>query len=158
MIDTSAVTPAALPSVSIDERRELPDTAAIYFVLTGTAVLYIGQSVSLRQRCLAHHRLAQLNERGGCRIAWMMVDDTSLLDELEQACITHFQPVLNGTEIGDNEVWQATLRLPRDLEPAVKEVARQRLVPPTIALRQLIKERLDQLAADTRRLEREGER
>ncbi len=54
----------------------------------------------------------------------------------------------------DDTTWQVTVRLPRDLEPAIKEVARQRLVPPTIALRQLIKERLDQLAADARRQER----
>lgn len=58
----------------------------------------------------------------------------------------------------DDKTWQVTVRLPRDLEPAVKEIARQRLVPPTIALRQLIKERIDQLAADTRRQEREEER
>jgi len=50
MIDTSAITPAALPSLPLDERRALPDTAAIYFVLAGDVVLYIGQSVNMRQR------------------------------------------------------------------------------------------------------------
>jgi len=158
MTPLTAIAPAALPSLPLAERAALPNTPAIYFVLAGDTVLYVGKATNLRQRWLAHHRLKQLNEYGACRIAWMMVDDTSLLDELERACIAHFQPVLNGTEIGDNEVWQATLRLPRDLEPAVKEVARQRLVPPTIALRQFIKERLDWSAADARRLEREGER
>jgi len=54
----------------------------------------------------------------------------------------------------EDKTWQVTVRLPRDLEPAIKEVARQRLVPPTIALRQLIKERLDQLTAEARRQER----
>jgi len=29
----------------------------------------------------------------------MQVDDTGLLDELEQACIAHFEPVLNGEVI-----------------------------------------------------------
>ncbi len=54
----------------------------------------------------------------------------------------------------DDKTWQVTVRLPRDLEPAIKEIAQQRLVPPTIALRQLIKERLDQLTAEARRHER----
>ncbi len=47
---TSTVVVADLPSVPLDERRELPDTSAIYFVLAGDTVLYVGQSVSLRQR------------------------------------------------------------------------------------------------------------
>ncbi len=33
MIDTSAITPATRPSLPLDERRELPDTAAIYFIM-----------------------------------------------------------------------------------------------------------------------------
>jgi len=39
-----------LPSLPLDARRELPATPAIYFVLAGDTVLYVGQSVSLRQR------------------------------------------------------------------------------------------------------------
>ena len=95
------ITPSALPSLPLNERRDLPDTAAIYFVLTGTAVLYIGQSVSLWQRWLAHHRLSQLNEYGCCRIAWMQVDDVSLLDGIERACIAHFNPLLNDQDTAD---------------------------------------------------------
>ncbi len=101
MIAPTTIALAELPSPPVEARRELPDTAAIYFVLAGDAVLYIGQSVSLRQRWLAHHRLAQLNERGACRIAWMTVDDASLLDELEQACIEHFSPILNNSPAAD---------------------------------------------------------
>ncbi len=48
MIDTSAITPSALPSLPLDERRDLPDTATIYFVLAGDTVLYVGQSMALR--------------------------------------------------------------------------------------------------------------
>lgn len=155
MTPLTAMALVELPSLPIEDRRELPDAAAIYFVMTGDTVLYIGQSGRVRQRGIAHHRLAQLNEYGGCRIAWMDVSDASLLEDLEQACIAHFSPVLNGAVQHDDERGALRVRLPRELEAAVKEVARQRLVPPTIALRQLIKERLDQIAADTRRHERE---
>ncbi len=46
----TTVAPVDLPSLSLAERRALPDTGAIYFVLAGDTVLYGGQSVSLRQR------------------------------------------------------------------------------------------------------------
>ncbi len=70
-MSTATIDPAVLPSLPLDERSALPDTPAIYFVMAGDTVIYVGQSVNLRQRWLAHHRLQQLNEHGGCRIAWM---------------------------------------------------------------------------------------
>src|SRR5215831_9532432 len=91
-----AIDVGVLPTLPLAERGDLPDTPAIYFVLTGDTVLYVGKAGCLRQRWVAHHRLAQLGEYGACRMAWMQVDDAGLLDELEQACIDHFQPVLNG--------------------------------------------------------------
>jgi hypothetical protein len=86
---------ASLPSVPLADRKALPASAAIYFVLSGDTVLYIGQTWSLRQRWAAHHRLDQINEYGACRIAWIQVDDIVLLDDIERACIEHFSPVLN---------------------------------------------------------------
>ena len=46
--------------------------------------------------------------------------------------------------------WAVTVRLPHELESRVKDLAAERLVPPAVALRQLVKERLDELqrAAD----------
>jgi len=38
---------ALLPSLPLNERRDLPDTAAIYFVLAGDSVLYVGQPLHL---------------------------------------------------------------------------------------------------------------
>ena len=54
----------------------------------------------------------------------------------------------------EDQSWQLTIRLPRDLEPVIREIARQRVVAPAIAIRQLVKERVDQLAAEARRHER----
>ncbi len=58
----------------------------------------------------------------------------------------------------EDQSWQVTLRLPRDLETAIREIARQRVVPPAIALRQIIKEYVDQMAVEPRRHEREEDR
>ncbi len=41
--------------------------------------------------------------------------------------------------------WAVTVRLPHDLESRVKDLASERLIPPAVALRQLVKERLDEL-------------
>ncbi len=41
--------------------------------------------------------------------------------------------------------WAVTVRLPHELESRVKDLASERLVPPAVALRQLVKERLDEL-------------
>ncbi len=115
MSEADVIDLIALPSLALDERRDLPDMAAIYFVLAGDTVLYVGQSISLQQRWVAHHRLSQLNVHGGCRIAWMQVDDVSLLDGLERACIEHFCPTLNNTTVAseDAENLIVTVRLPR---------------------------------------------
>jgi len=158
MTSPTTINPTALPSLPLDERRELPDTAAIYFVLAGDTVLYIGQSVNVRQRWLAHHRLAQLNEHGGCRIAWMTVDGVSLLNELEQACIAHFQPALNGTnmpgwsplmgcekENAPDLSWRTMLRLTPQAAEEVERLAARDATPAATVCRRLVMERLEQL-------------
>jgi len=44
---TSPIVLADLSSLPLDDRRELPDTPAIYFVLTGDPVLYVART----ERC-----------------------------------------------------------------------------------------------------------
>jgi len=144
-----------LPSLPLDERKRLPDMAAIYFVLADDTVLYIGQSISLRQRWLAHHRLAQLNARGGCRIAWLTVDDASLLDELERACIAYFNPVLNGEELPD---WaqrgdvRIALSVSPELAEEFKEAAKDRGLPVSVLIKAWGVERLREWQREHREL------
>jgi len=120
---TTTIDLATLPSLPLDERRDLPDETAIYFVLAGDTMLYIGQSVNVRQRWAAHHRFAQLNEYGGCRIAWMHVDDARLLDDLEQACRAHFSPILNDTTVPGERNY--SLRLAPKLHADMKDIAKE---------------------------------
>jgi hypothetical protein len=145
---TDAPPLAVLPSLPLEERRDLPDTAAIYFVLAADTVLYIGQSVNVRQRWLAHHRLAQLNEYGGCRIAWMTVDDASLLDDLERACIAHFNPLLNdqdtagGRTVREGELW-FNVRISAKQKARLDTWARRNGASSSLVMRLLLQEALD---------------
>ncbi len=47
--------------------------------------------------------------------------------------------------------WVLSVRIPRDIEPRIRQVAKRRTVPPAILIRQLVVERLEQI-------ERDGER
>jgi len=147
MIDAPAL--AVLPSLPLEERKALPATAGIYFVLAGDAVLYIGKATNLYQRWDAHHRLKQLNKRGGCRIAWMTVDDAGLLDELEQVCITHFDPVLNGEVIPrgvrpgkEGETWIA-VRVSEPMKGRLEDWAALNGTSVSFMVRRLIQEALN---------------
>jgi hypothetical protein len=87
----------ALPFVPFPEYKRLPRLAAIYFVLNSTGtVLYVGQSINLALRWAGHHRTAKLIDHQATRIAWLVMDDTTLLDAVEAACIIYFDPPCNG--------------------------------------------------------------
>ena len=94
MIDISR-----LPSIKLVDRDNLPECSGIYFVSSSGEILYIGKAINVRNRWKAHHRYMQVsaNYADVC-ILWMEVD-RALLDDIEIACIKHFRPILNGTEI-----------------------------------------------------------
>ncbi len=96
MFDIHSISPLTLPSVFLEERSKLPDTSCIYFAINSQgAIQYIGRSVNLRQRWLAHHRYHQLEKMGDVKIAYLSVDSPELLYEIEKALIEWFQPPLN---------------------------------------------------------------
>lgn len=97
-----AVNPLTLPSLKLQERRSLPECAAVYFVLNSSdEILYIGGTVNLAQRWVAHHRWYQLIEMGddGIRLCWLECSEPTLLPEIEASLIKHFQPTLNRTTV-----------------------------------------------------------
>ena len=96
-IDVQTIPLLALPSLPFNERRRLPSCAAIYFVLNAAGtVLYIGQSINLAVRWVAHHRATKLADKQATRIAWLVMDDETLLNAVESACIAYFEPLCNG--------------------------------------------------------------
>lgn len=95
-MNVAEINPLHLPSLPLAERRQLPDCPAIYFVLEGGSVVYIGKAASLTQRWTQHHKWQQFSELvDGSRIAWLECSDTSLLDSVETALIRHFDPIFN---------------------------------------------------------------
>jgi DNA-binding XRE family transcriptional regulator len=90
--------PFILPSIALEERAKLPSVSAIYFVILEVKILYIGKSINLRKRWKRHHRIEELQSCGNAMIAWFhFVNIEQNLEELEEECISHFKPLLNGT-------------------------------------------------------------
>jgi len=145
MNNVETINPLDLPNLPLEERRALPDCAAIYFVLDNDdAVLYIGRAISLVRRWMAHHRAKQLLGIGSTRIAWLAVSDIALLDDIERACIIHFEPSLNGDEIDggsklakDGETW-ITVRVPQDVKDWLDEWAIKKERSVSFLVRRLI--------------------
>ena len=90
-----------LPSVSLEDRSQLPEASSIYFAIDSNNVIqYIGRTTNLNKRWAStrHHRYQELNNKSGVRIAYLKTDD-DLLDEIEEALIKHFEPPLNNSKI-----------------------------------------------------------
>lgn len=98
MINPETIDISVLPSVPLGQRSKLPQAAGIYFAIDSAGqIQYIGKSVNLRNRWGLHHRINQLERIGGVRIAWLEVEETSLLTSIEAALINWFAPSLNRT-------------------------------------------------------------
>ena len=116
------INPLALPSLPLAQRAALPDAPAIYFALAEDgAVLYIGKAKRLvaRWKSTQHHRYADISAFSGVRLAWLVVNDESLLDEIERACIEYFAPTLNKAPTHD----RFQLVIPKELLAEIKEIA-----------------------------------
>ena len=127
MFDPSRIALDALPSVPLADRRGLPASQGIYFVLgSDGTVLYVGKSQNIGARWAAHHRLLDLAQWQSARVAWLQLDgDAVLLHEIERACIEHFSPVLNGSSVqyGPSDVVKRSFSFSRELYERLERVA-----------------------------------
>lgn len=97
MIDVSKLVLSDLPGVSAESIRGLPETSAVYFIVCSYGVVhYVGQSKRLRSRLKSHRRLAQVENREGLMVRYLAVPQSDLRN-VEDACISCFEPKLNGT-------------------------------------------------------------
>jgi predicted GIY-YIG superfamily endonuclease len=97
-----SINPLELPSLSLDERRHLPDCAAVYFAIDAQdRILYIGKANRLVTRWQNHHRrhkLQEMHQISPVRLAWQ-VWSLADLAEAERSAIQQFHPLLNNTEV-----------------------------------------------------------
>lgn len=99
-----AVQVGHFPSMAFEDRRELPITPALYFVVDGKRdIVYIGQTANLRERWKSHHRAIQM-DRGSYRIHWRVVPDEALRKQYEARCIEQFRPAWNRSEVPVNDL------------------------------------------------------
>ncbi|MEG4121826.1 hypothetical protein QUA43_30695 [Microcoleus sp. N9_B4] len=118
-MNPATINPLTLPSLSLANRSTLPSCPAVYFVLEGDRVLYVGRSRNLRQRWVIHHRYKQLKAISNIRIAWLECSEPSLLAEIEAAMIRYFLPPLNGSAVTSPQI---TLLLDKSLKEKFKRV------------------------------------
>jgi hypothetical protein len=91
---------SSLPALPLAERHRLPDVPGIYFVMDAAdTVHYIGRTKSLWSRWHAHHRRTQFSGIADLRIAYLIVTDSALLPQIEEALIDYFAPLLNRKKI-----------------------------------------------------------
>lgn len=112
MFNPSELSLAALPSVALESRCDLPMCQGVYFAVAhdGT-VLYIGKAINIRKRWMGHHRKADIERWGDVSIFWLQFDGSAeLLHEIEQACVKHFDPLLNKPFLGKPKREGATKR------------------------------------------------
>lgn len=84
-----------MPSLPFEEKRFLPNKAAVYFIIRDDGeVLYIGSTVRLKQRWEAHLQARKAAALGATRVAWMLVPQ-AMTEAVESAMIRHYLPILN---------------------------------------------------------------
>lgn len=130
-MDISTVSPLALPAVSLANRSQLPAAPGIYFAIDEAgAILYIGRARNLlaRWKGTTHHRLKELMATNGVRLAYLTIEDESILATVEVALIARFSPILN--QGAHSTRWRAPkatttafLTLPDSEAEAVRELA-----------------------------------
>jgi len=94
-VQPSNINPLSLPSVSLEQRSQLPTKPCIYFAIDSQGVVqYIGRSNNPRNRWQSHHKGIELALMGGVQIAYLE-SAVDLMPEIERALITYFCPPLN---------------------------------------------------------------
>jgi excinuclease UvrABC nuclease subunit len=98
---------SGFPSVDLFSRYRLPASGGLYFVLERETILYIGKTVSFRQRWQGHHRLSDVAQHERARIHYLSTDHKVTawaLTILELWCIARFKPRYNNARVVN--VWR----------------------------------------------------
>jgi len=103
-------TTAFLPQ-SLSQRHSLPDYPAVYLVMEGDRVLYIGNTAELKMNPLRSSVLQELEGKGdNIRLCRVECSEVSLLSVIQGALIKVLQPELNETNKRNEITIHVTLR------------------------------------------------
>lgn len=84
-----------LPSVSLENRNDLPQTFGVYFVVSNAEILYVGASANVRSRWVGHNKIKELAEFTNVKIAWVELTNSTDVIELERRAIEFYSPRMN---------------------------------------------------------------
>jgi hypothetical protein len=114
-----------LPSVPINQRRNLPAATGVYLVISGLgAVVYVGKSRNIQNRWMAHHRLYDVSGIAGAHIVWLLTEDERKAAAIEDELIERFNPPLNVIRRAVERIG-FLVRMPANLHAALKDRARE---------------------------------
>lgn len=71
--------------------KALPESSAIYFVIDGDSVYYVGKAKNLRQRFLNHHKFDEFQSLANPQILWVAVSK-GFLHDAEKLCMDTLTP------------------------------------------------------------------
>lgn len=110
-----------LPSVTFEDRSQLPGDPAVYFIVDlNEIIVYIGQADNLRMRWVSHHRAPQMC--AGYRIFWQSAPKTDLV-AIEERAIAEYRPVWNGSSV-QGEKRHATIRPSKEMRERLEALSR----------------------------------
>lgn len=115
-----------LPNLPFEARCNLPKDNVIYFVVSqNNEVLYIGETMNLRERWRSHHHAPTLKSLSGVRIFWADWNGCSEMGINEADLIRQFAPPLN-TPRQKTGVHPITFRLPISILQEIRATSRRR--------------------------------
>jgi excinuclease UvrABC nuclease subunit len=84
--DLLALLPDVLPSVTIDELKELPRSSACYLWMKEDEVLYVGLTHNMHYRWNNQqpHKLPQLLKKGAERLSWITLKNSRSFEDMEE--------------------------------------------------------------------------
>lgn len=120
-----------LPSLVWSNRADVPDISAVYFVMKGDEVLYVGSTNSMRQRWKwdLHHKLEKFEQAGADRITWYACPEEDIR-YFEDNMIRHLGPALNRPSLYPDlpngiDTLMCTVHLPLPLADAYRKLAQE---------------------------------
>ena len=93
-----------LPSLPLLEYKDLPKTRAIYFVITGETVLYIGQTDCLRRRWRKHQILNKVICFEKVKIVWIELSSRLKRINIERELIKKINPLFNKIRVYSRQI------------------------------------------------------
>ena len=132
--------PDTFPWVKLEDRAQLPEIRACYFVLHGDQVLYIGRTKDLKKRWVSHHILRNYKLPDSIKIAWYEAQPNWSLEKMERSLIKDYKPTINVQSKPDNAI-RLSFDISEGLHKAIKRQALEDGVPMADMLRDLLESR-----------------